>query len=65
MLVNFLSRIMSFRAPHQRVAEANFALRSRFALGSGGYTPALLTELIEKTQQAQQMLRGILKQKKG
>lgn len=65
MLVNFLSRIMSFRAPHQKVAEANFALRSRFALGSGGYTPALLTKLIEKTQQAQQMLRGILKQKKG
>ena len=65
MLVNFLTRIMSFRAPHQRVAEANFALRSRFAVGSGGYTPAVLGELIEKTQQAQHILRSVLKHKRG
>lgn len=63
MVSNLLTRVMSFRAPHQRVAEANFALRSRFALGSGGYTPALLGELIEKTKQAQQTLRAVLRKK--
>lgn len=62
-LSNLLARVMSFRAPHQRLAEANFALRSRFALGSGGYTPALLTELIEKTQEAQKALRAVLRRR--
>jgi len=62
-LSNLLGHIIGFRVPHQRVAEANFALRSRFALGSGGYTPALLEELIEKTKEAQQILRSVLRKK--
>ena len=41
-LVGVFNSMLRFRAPHKRVAEENFALRSNFAVGSGGYTPVIL-----------------------
>jgi hypothetical protein len=42
--------IRKFRYPHRKVAEDNFNLRPDGAVGSGSYTPAVLTDLIHSTE---------------
>ncbi len=39
--------VLQFRYPHRKVATDNFKLREEEKVGSGGYTPKLLDELIE------------------
>jgi len=42
--------IRKFRYPHRKVAEDNFKLRPDGSVGSGSYTPAVLTDLIHTTE---------------
>lgn len=42
--------IRKFRYPHRKVAEDNFKLRPDGSVGSGSYTPAVLTDLIKSTE---------------
>lgn len=42
--------IRKFRYPHRKVAEDNFKLRPDGSVGSGSYTPAILTDLIHATE---------------
>jgi hypothetical protein len=47
-----LKKLRGFRMPHRRVAEDNFKLRAGAAVGSGQYTPSILTDLIDWTEEA-------------
>lgn len=54
-----LTRLLSFRMPHKQVADANFKLREGGSVGSGGYTPSLLADLIQHTMKALEKLKKI------
>lgn len=45
----FLTALISFRKPHEKLARDSFGHRQEAAVGSGGYTPDLLAELINLT----------------
>lgn len=45
----FLTALISFRKPHEKLARDSFGHRQEEAVGSGGYTPDLLSELINLT----------------
>lgn len=44
---NIIIKLISFRKPHEKLAIDSFKSRSEGSLGSGGYTPELLTEIID------------------
>ncbi|MES2994908.1 MAG: monodechloroaminopyrrolnitrin synthase PrnB family protein [Patescibacteria group bacterium] len=50
-LLQLSNSLLRFRAPHQKVAADNFALRSEHSLGSGGYTPEILQRLSDHVQE--------------
>jgi hypothetical protein len=45
--VGLQNAVLGFRYPHRKVATDNFKLREKENVGSGGYTPELLDELIK------------------
>jgi len=49
-LLSLARMIKKFRYPHRKVALDNFALRSPGSVGSGSYTPTILAELIDETE---------------
>lgn len=49
-LVGLSKMIRKFRYPHRKVAEDNFKIRPDGSVGSGSYTPAILTDLIHTTE---------------
>lgn len=51
--------IRKFRYPHRKVAQDNFTLRPNGAVGSGSYTPAILTDLIHSTEARIKHVQGM------
>lgn len=51
-LEGFVLTMNKFRVPHLKVAQANMAIRTETAKGSGGYRPDVLELLVEMTQNA-------------
>ena len=49
-LLSLARMIKKFRYPHRKVAMDNFKLRPLGSIGSGSYTPAILSELIDETE---------------
>lgn len=62
-LMEFFNTLVKFRAPHKRVADDNFKLRSSTAVGSGGFKPDLLQMLIDETFNRFRKIRAILPEK--
>lgn len=54
--IDLLKKIKKFRYPHRRIAQDNFKLRPKDAVGSGTYQPDILDVLIEKTETSIAML---------
>lgn len=57
--LRLLRSLKRFRYPHKKVADDNFALRGDGSLGSGQYTPTILSELIDYTEVAIRRLEEI------
>jgi monodechloroaminopyrrolnitrin synthase len=63
-LDRFLTKILSFRAAHRRLASLNLPLRP-IERGSGGHSLELLDYLIERTQEARSRVRAMRAQVHG
>lgn len=50
--ISVLKKIRQFRYPHKKIADDNFKLRQEGSVGSGGYTPSILSLLITKNNNA-------------
>ncbi|HEY1074590.1 MAG TPA: monodechloroaminopyrrolnitrin synthase PrnB family protein [Patescibacteria group bacterium] len=59
-LRRFIVGLEQFRYPHRKVAEANMAIRSPQAVGSGGYTSSILNLLLELTYVARVRVSSLL-----
>ncbi len=51
-LEEMVSRVLSFRFPHKKLADDNFQVRPAGAKGSGGYTTNVLTMLLRLSMDA-------------
>ena len=51
-LEEMVSRVLSFRFPHKKLADDNFQVRPAGAKGSGGYTTNVLTMLLQLSMDA-------------
>jgi predicted sugar kinase len=56
--------LLHFRAPHKRVADNNFKLRSKEAVGSGGFKPDLLQMLVDSVFSIRKQLNAFVEEHK-
>lgn len=59
-LRDFINELIKFRRPHLKVAQDNFALRGDKDVGSGGYKPDVLQNLVLETERTRSILSNIL-----
>ncbi len=59
-LLTFINTLIKFRVPHLKVATDNFQLREGDEVGSGGYQPTILEQLLEATKAARSQVQSAL-----
>jgi hypothetical protein len=57
-----LKKMKKFRHPHRKLAQDNFKVRKQGQVGSGSYTTDILDVLLEKTEQAIEVVEEVIAQ---